>query len=119
MNIAGRIFFLIASVQLCALAVAQAQDPQATGNKRVDPSPEVRTPTTHGGLNEAAPANPPPTMTKHQMIVQTVSCMRKRMSSGKPISYHEAAKACKDQLDKQRDNSTAGALVASDAPAKQ
>jgi hypothetical protein len=61
----------------------------------------------------------PPTMTKRQMIVQTVSCMRKRMSASKTISYNDAAKACKNQIDKQRDNSTSGALVASDAPAKQ
>jgi hypothetical protein len=119
MNIAGRIILLIASVQLSALAVAQAIDSRANANKPAGPSAEVRTPTTDGALSEAAPANPPPTMTKHQMIVQTVSCMRKRMSSGKPISYYEAAKACKDQIDKQRDNSTAGALVASDAPARQ
>jgi hypothetical protein len=60
-----------------------------------------------------------PTITKHQMIVQMESCMRTRMSASKTIWYNEAEKACKDQLDRQRDNSTSGALMASDAPAKQ
>jgi hypothetical protein len=66
----------------------------------------------------AADSVRPPTMTQRQMIVQTVSCMRKRMSASKTISYNEAAKACKDQLDKRRDNSRSRTLVASDAPAK-
>ena len=60
----------------------------------------------------------PQAMTKHQMIVQTVSCMRKRMSASKTISYNEAAKACKAQVGAQRGNSTSGPLVVSDAPAK-
>jgi hypothetical protein len=67
----------------------------------------------------AADSVHPPTTTKRQMIVQTVSCMRKRMSASKTTSYNEAAKECKDQIEKQRGNSTAGALVASDAPVKQ
>jgi hypothetical protein len=60
-----------------------------------------------------------PTTTKHQMIVQMENCMKTRMSASKTIWYNEAAKICKDQIDKQRDNSTSGALVASVAPAKQ
>ena len=44
--------------------------------------------------------------------------MKKRMSTNKAISYNEAAKACKDQLNKQSDNSISGTLVASDAPGK-
>jgi hypothetical protein len=60
-----------------------------------------------------------PTMTKHQMIGQIVSCMKTRMSASKTIWYKDAEKACKDQIDKQRDNSTSGVLVASDASAKQ
>ena len=59
-----------------------------------------------------------PTATKHQTIVTMVNCMKTRMSASKTIWYNEAEKACKDQMDKQRDNSTTGALVASDAPAK-
>ena len=59
----------------------------------------------------------PSTMTRHQVIVQTIGCMRRRMSADKTISYNEAAKACKNQIVKQRDNATAGVLVASDVPA--
>src|SRR5450755_3852300 len=59
MNIAGRIIVSITLVQLSTLTVAQAVDPQANGNKPLDPSSEVRTPATDGGLNETAPANPP------------------------------------------------------------
>jgi hypothetical protein len=59
------------------------------------------------------------TMTKRQVIVQTVSCMRKRMSADKIISYNGAAKACKDQITKQTDHPAFGTLVASDIPAKQ
>jgi hypothetical protein len=60
-----------------------------------------------------------PSMTKHQMIEQVASCMRKRMSVDKAVSYIEAAKACKVQVSKQRDNSASGAIVASHTPAKQ
>jgi pectin methylesterase-like acyl-CoA thioesterase len=58
------------------------------------------------------------TMNKRQMIVQMVGCMRKRMSANKSSSYNEAKKACKDQINRESDNSPSGALVASDAPAK-
>ena len=58
------------------------------------------------------------TMSKRQMIVQIVGCMKKQMSTNKTISYNEAAKACKDQINKRSDNSASGTLVASDAPGK-
>jgi hypothetical protein len=60
-----------------------------------------------------------PSMSKRQMIEQVASCMRKRMSADKTVSYNEAAKACKVQVSKQRDNSASGAIVASHTPAKQ
>jgi hypothetical protein len=60
-----------------------------------------------------------PTMTKHQRFVRTVGCMRKRMSSDRAISYNEAAKVCKDEINKQSGSSASGTLVASDATAKQ
>jgi hypothetical protein len=60
-----------------------------------------------------------PTVAKHQMIVQMASCMKNLMFASKTIWYNEAEKACKNQIDQQRGNSTAGALVASDAPAKR
>jgi len=59
-----------------------------------------------------------PTMSKRHMIVQIVGCMKKRMSANKAILYNEAAKACKDQINKQSDNPPSGTLVASDTPAK-
>jgi hypothetical protein len=66
----------------------------------------------------AADSTSQPTMSKRQMIVQIVGCMRKRMSANKSSSYNEAMKACKDQINKQSDNLPSAALVASDAPAK-
>ena len=60
-----------------------------------------------------------PTMSKRQMIVQMVGCMRKRMSANKSRSYNEAMKACKDQINKESDDLPSGALVASDTPAKR
>ena len=58
------------------------------------------------------------TMSKRQMIVQMVGCMKKRMSADRSSSYNDARKACKDQINKQSDNLASGALVASDTPAK-
>jgi hypothetical protein len=59
-----------------------------------------------------------PTMSKRQMFAQMVGCMRKRMSANKSSSYNDALKACKGQINKQSDNLSSGALVASDTPAK-
>jgi len=59
----------------------------------------------------------PPTMSKRQMSVQIVGCMKKRMAADKVISYNEAAKACKAKITKRSDNSPSGTLVASDTPA--
>jgi hypothetical protein len=58
------------------------------------------------------------TMSKRQMIVQIVGCMKKRMAANKSSSYNEAMKACKDQINKEGDTLASGALVASDTPAK-
>jgi hypothetical protein len=58
------------------------------------------------------------TMSKRQMIAQMVGCMKRRMSANKDSSYKEAMKACKDQINKGRDNSPSDALVASDTQAK-
>ena len=59
MNIAARIVISVALVQLTALVAAQPVDPQTNENRPFDPSSEVRTPATDGGLNETAAANPP------------------------------------------------------------
>ena len=58
------------------------------------------------------------TMSKRQMIVQIVDCMKKRMSADKSRSYNEAMKACKDQISKQSDNSASRTFVASDTLTK-
>lgn len=47
-----------------------------------------------------------PTMSKHEIIVKTVGCMRKRMSIDRAVSYNEAARTCKAQIGKQSDNSS-------------
>lgn len=59
-----------------------------------------------------------PTMSKRQILVQVVGCMRKRMSVNKNSSYNDAMKACKEQMNKQSDSSSSSALVASATPAK-
>jgi hypothetical protein len=59
-----------------------------------------------------------PTMSKRQLIAQMVGCMRKQMSANNTISYNEAMKTCKDQMNTQSNNSASRTLVASDALAK-
>jgi hypothetical protein len=59
------------------------------------------------------------TMSKRQMIVQIVDCMKKRMSADKSHSYNEAMKGCKDQINRESDDLSSGALVASDTSAKR
>jgi hypothetical protein len=71
------------------------------------------------GAQALADSVPPPTMTKHQMIVKTIDCMRKRMSIDRAVSYNEAAKTCRDQISKQSDKSAPGALVVSGDSTKQ
>ena len=58
------------------------------------------------------------TVSKRQMIVQMVGCMKKQMSANKSRSYNEAVRACKDQINKESDDLPSGALTASDTPAK-
>ncbi len=57
-------------------------------------------------------------MNRHQVISQMVGCMRKRMSADRNSSYNAAMKACKDQINKEKDRLPSGALVASDVPPK-
>jgi len=59
-----------------------------------------------------------PTMSKRQLVVQVVDCMRKQMAVNRVISYNDAAKVCKDRV-VNHNNPVAGPLVASDALAKQ
>ena len=60
-----------------------------------------------------------PTMTKRQVFLKTVSCMKQRMSTDKTISYIAAAKECKDQISRESGNLASGTLVASGDLRKQ
>ena len=55
-------------------------------------------------------------ITKRQMIVQVVDCVKKRASSDKTVSYREAIKACKNQV-KEQNAASSDALLASGTPA--
>ena len=55
---------------------------------------------------------------RKRMIVQVVSCMKKRMSVDREISYNAASKVCKEQVNNQSNNSVSVALVASASQAK-
>jgi hypothetical protein len=59
-----------------------------------------------------------PTISKRQLIAQMVGCMRKQMSANNAISYNEALKTCKGQMNTQSDNSASRTLVASDTLTK-
>jgi hypothetical protein len=60
----------------------------------------------------------PPALSKRQMISLMIDCMKKRMSADRAISYHDAAKACKEDI-KRDDKPSSSTLVASDSQAKR
>jgi hypothetical protein len=66
----------------------------------------------------AADSIKPPTMNKRQMIVYVAGCMKKEMASGKAVSYNQAMRVCRDQMNKQLDNSVSGAILVSATPPK-
>ena len=53
---------------------------------------------------------------RRQTVVQVIDCMKKRMAGDRLISYNEAARFCRDQVNKQLAGPTSGPLVAA-APA--
>jgi len=59
-----------------------------------------------------------PLAVKRQMASQVISCMKKRMSSDRLISYNEASKICRETVEGQLEKNTSGPLVASDAGSK-
>jgi hypothetical protein len=61
----------------------------------------------------ADPARQPPA-TKHQMIVRTLDCMRKRMQTDRAVSYNEAAKSCRARVTRQAEKSASDPVTASD-----
>jgi hypothetical protein len=68
------------------------------------------------GAQTSADSVRQPTMTRHQLVVKTLDCMRKLMSTDRVVSYNEASKTCRDQISKQGDRSAPSALVASRRP---
>ena len=72
-----------------------------------------------GAQAQAVDSTSQSTTSKRQMIVQIVDCMKKRMSADKSRSYNEAMKVCKDRMNKESDDLSSGALVASDTSAKR
>ena len=39
-----------------------------------------------------------PPAAKHQIVVQMIACMKKRMNSDRLISYNQASKVCREQV---------------------
>jgi hypothetical protein len=60
----------------------------------------------------AADANPRPVSAKRQLVM----CMTKRMSDSKTLSYNDASKLCKEQLEAQRVTLTSSVLAKPMAP---
>jgi hypothetical protein len=58
-----------------------------------------------------------PLAVKRQMVSQVISCMKKRMSNDRLISYNQASKECRETVEGQLEKSTSGPLVASDTGA--
>ena len=52
--------------------------------------------------------------TKRVAANMVIGCMRKRMAKDRSISYNEAARLCKEEVARQFDNASPGALVAAD-----
>jgi hypothetical protein len=66
----------------------------------------------------AADAGVPPTISKHQMFVQMVNCMKKLMSVNKELSYNAAERVCWVQVNSRSNSSETVTRVASDSQAK-
>jgi len=58
------------------------------------------------------------TVSKRQVLVQVVNCMKKRMSVSKELSYNAAAQVCKNQVNNQSNSVVSVAVEASDSPTK-
>lgn len=53
-----------------------------------------------------------PLAVKRQIVAQMLTCMKKRMYGDRQISYNEASKLCRDEVQGRLDKATAGPLVA-------
>jgi hypothetical protein len=59
-----------------------------------------------------------PLAVKRQLVVQVIECMKKRMSGDRHISYNQAAKQCRDEVERHLEKASAEPMVAADTPAK-
>lgn len=53
-----------------------------------------------------------PLAVKRQMVSQVISCMKRRMSSDRLISYNQASKLCREQVQAKFEKASTGPLVA-------
>jgi hypothetical protein len=58
-----------------------------------------------------------PLAVKRQMVSQVISCMKRRMSTDRQVSYNQASKECRETVEGQLEKSTSGPLVAADTGA--
>ena len=56
-----------------------------------------------------------PLAAKRQIASQVIDCMKRRMYSDRLVSYNDAAKTCRDQVQGQLEKATSGPLVAAAA----
>jgi len=54
------------------------------------------------------------TMSKRQMVAQIAGCMKRRMAADRAISYKDAMKICKNQINQGGENLPSDAVLASD-----
>jgi hypothetical protein len=96
---------------------------RGTGTTAADEENEVKRLTVILATTSAVAAVSPafasdwkaqPPAVKRQMISQMISCMKKRMSNDRQISYNQAAKFCRETVESQLEKSTSGPLVAAD-----
>lgn len=59
-----------------------------------------------------------PLAVKRQMVAQVVACMKKRMHGDRLISYNQASKLCRDEVEARLDKPSTGVLVADTGAAK-
>ena len=59
-----------------------------------------------------------PLAVKRHMVAQVIACMKKRMYADRLISYNQASKVCRDEVEARLDKVSAGVLVADTAAAK-
>ncbi len=70
-----------------------------------------------GARGIAADAMNQAPISKRQMAIQVVNCMKKRMSADRATSYNAAARVCKDQVNNQSNISVSVASATHNSPA--